>query len=243
MKKRYYIFILILVILLSACQQSIKIAKYSDWATYKKAFISPNGRVIDTGNHNISHSEGQGTGMLLAETYNDLPCFNRIWTWTRYHLQIRRDHLFAWKWNPRIHSITDLNDATDGDILIAWALLRAYRQWKISSYRYEALRIIRDIRKKLIIKTPWGLILLPGSRGFIKRTGVEINLSYWIYPALKDFANIDKQYEWNKVINTGLTLLKSARYGRWHLPPDWLFLNNMVLDHIIDIVKDLVLML
>lgn len=226
MFKRYILLVISFVFLLAGCQQPVKIAQYSDWAIYKKAFITSNGRVIDTANHNISHSEGQGTGMLLAETYNDLPCFNRIWSWTRHHLQIRRDYLFAWRWNPRIHGVTDLNDATDGDILIAWALLRASRQWEIPYYRYEALRIIRDIRRKLVLKTPWGLVLLPGARGFIKRTGVEVNPSYWIYPALKDFADVDNRYKWNKVIYTGLSLLKSARYGRWHLPPDWLFLND-----------------
>lgn len=30
------------------------------WSAYKGAFLDPGGRVIDTGNGNISHSEGQG---------------------------------------------------------------------------------------------------------------------------------------------------------------------------------------
>ena len=29
------------------------------WATYRRAFITSDGRVVDTGNAGISHSEGQ----------------------------------------------------------------------------------------------------------------------------------------------------------------------------------------
>jgi len=34
--------------------------------TYQSKFISPEGRVIDDANGGISHSEGQGYGMLIA---------------------------------------------------------------------------------------------------------------------------------------------------------------------------------
>jgi endoglucanase len=36
------------------------------WESYKSRFMMPDGRIIDTGNGNVSHTEGQGFAMLLA---------------------------------------------------------------------------------------------------------------------------------------------------------------------------------
>ena len=36
------------------------------WAAYKTRFFQPEGRIVDTGNGGVSHSEGQGYGLLLA---------------------------------------------------------------------------------------------------------------------------------------------------------------------------------
>nr|WP_301540442.1 glycosyl hydrolase family 8 [Proteus mirabilis] len=36
------------------------------WQQFKARYITPEGRVIDSANQNISHSEGQGYGMLMA---------------------------------------------------------------------------------------------------------------------------------------------------------------------------------
>ena len=38
----------------------------SDWAAYRDRFVLADGRVVDDGNGGISHSEGQGYGLLLA---------------------------------------------------------------------------------------------------------------------------------------------------------------------------------
>ena len=93
------------------------------WSAYKGAFLDPGGRVIDTGNGNISHSEGQGYGMWLAVLADNLSDFELIWSFTRTELLVRDDGLSAWKWDPRTRPhVTDINNATDGDILIAYAL-------------------------------------------------------------------------------------------------------------------------
>lgn len=41
------------------------------WESYKSRFMMPDGRIIDTGNGNVSHTEGQGFAMLLAVANND----------------------------------------------------------------------------------------------------------------------------------------------------------------------------
>lgn len=96
------------------------------WQGYKQRFVTSAGRVVDTANGQISHSEGQGYGMLLAVAANDRPTFERLWGWTRANLMVRDDQLIAWRWTPgQRPPITDMNNATDGDILIAWALRRS----------------------------------------------------------------------------------------------------------------------
>ena len=42
-----------------------------DWEAYKKRFVSPDGRVVDFLQGQISHSEGQGYGLLLAVLQDD----------------------------------------------------------------------------------------------------------------------------------------------------------------------------
>ncbi len=75
--------------------------------------------VIDDGNDGISHSEGQAYGLLLAQALGDRDAFRRIEGWTQSKLAIRPDGLMAWKWQA--DGVADLRNATDGDILRAWA--------------------------------------------------------------------------------------------------------------------------
>lgn len=204
-----------------------------DWILYKQSYVSPEGRVIDTGNAGISHSEGQGIGLLLAAHYDDRAAFDAIWQWTRATLQIRNDKLTAWKWVPGAGTgesgggnVPDRNNATDGDLFIAWALFRAGRQWNEAAYLQAGAEISRDIRAKLLGQSPHGLFLLPGELGFIKEGGATINLSYWVFPALQDLNQLDPSPEWGKLIESGLSLLHTGRFGRWQLPPDWLRLAD-----------------
>jgi len=122
------------------------------WPSYKAAFMSPDGRIIDTGNHHVSHSEGQGYGMLFAVNADDQANFAKIWQWTREHLQVRDDALLAWRYQPG-SGVTDINNASDGDILVAWALLQAGERWQKSHYIDASQQILQDIRHKLI--RPW----------------------------------------------------------------------------------------
>ena len=200
----------------------------ADWLTYQTLYISPQGRIIDTGNGRISHSEGQGTGMLLAVHYKDRAAFDRIWNWTRINLQVRDDRLLAWKWAPGdpAGGLLDRNTATDGDLLAAWALARATRLWGAARYLQAAREISRDIRAKLCRETSRGLVFLPGEQGFVNQDTVTVNLSYWVFPALRDIERIDPAPEWQRLKDSGLDLLRAGRFGRWQLPPDWLRLAD-----------------
>jgi endoglucanase len=193
----------------------------SEWQAFVARFVLPEGRVADTGNNGISHSEGQGYGMVMATAFDDRATFDRLWQWSRANLQVRDDHLFAWKWEPDAAKATDLNSASDGDILIAWGLLRASERWNDPAYRTAALEILDDIRDRLIVDTALGKTLLPGPQGFVRDDAVVLNPSYWVFPAFRDFASKHDAALWSAVIDSGRVLIGQAQFGDAGLPPDW----------------------
>jgi endo-1,4-beta-D-glucanase Y len=199
----------------------------ADWDAFKQRFVEADGRVVDDGQGAISHSEGQGYAMLLAVRYDDRTAFERLWSWTQRNLQVRDDALLAWRWDPQ-RRVSDRNNATDGDLLVAWALLRAGDRWQCTSCVADARRIARDVRQKLLRKTAHGLVLLPGMDGFEKPDGITVNLSYWIFPALREIARADPAPEWDELAATGMAMLQYSYFGRWGLPPDWLRLGERV---------------
>jgi len=74
-----------------------------------------------------------------------------------------------------------------------------------------------------------GTVILPGEIGFDKPDGLKLNLSYWIFPAIKDLAVLDPAPEWEDLKVTGLKLIAQAQYGHWRLPPNWLLLKDFSL--------------
>src|SRR3569832_1639113 len=158
-----------LVLMLAACATPPGLDR-RHWDNYQSRFISQDGRVVDTGNGGVSHSEGQGNALLMAVAFDDRARFEQLWRWPHAHLQVRDDHLFAWRWSPN-EGVTDRNNASDG---------------------------------------------------VVSEVGMVVNLSYWIFPAFKEFADVTHATEWAALEKSGLQLLGTARYGRWQLPPDWL---------------------
>lgn len=200
------------------------------WEAYRTRFMSASGRIVDTGGGAMSHSEGQGYGMLLAVAAADRQSFDRIWSWTRANLHIREDRLAAWKWNAATQGAADGNNASDGDILIAWALAEAAAYWNDPEYLADARAITKNIVTKLLkASSSHGPILMPAVRGFSendRRDGPVVNLSYWVFPAFGRLAQIEPNYDWRALSKTGLDLTDKARFGAARLPPDWLALGK-----------------
>ncbi|KXF83105.1 glycosyl hydrolase family 8 [Enterovibrio coralii] len=194
--------------------------KHWMWHTYKKSFVTDEGRVVDTANKRISHSEGQGYGMLLAVHYDDKATFNKLWVWTQNNLQRDVDELFSWKWQPSTPHVPDKNNASDGDILVAWALMRAEKQWRNEGYGRSARNIIRTLQRSHIQRLGGETILLPGAHGFTFKERTVVNPGYWVYPAFDAFSQYDKS--WERLSNSGLSILDKNLYGDAKLTPDWL---------------------
>ena len=66
------------------------------WDEWKAAYVATDGRVTDTGPRHISHSEGQGFGLVLATAANDKATFERIWHWTQTN-PVSYTHLDVYK--------------------------------------------------------------------------------------------------------------------------------------------------
>jgi endoglucanase len=199
------------------------------WAKYRDRFVAEDGRVRDTANKEISHTEGQGTAMLLAQAFDDRASFDRVWRWTQDKLRRPDSALFAWRWDPNntANPVSDSNNASDGDILIAWSLSLAARRWHDRDYTLEARRILVEIRAKLIDRKDGHLVLMPGTDGFKFKDGsVLVNPSYYIFPAFREFSHVDPSPVWPHLRRDGLALLNKARFGQWGLTTDWVTLTD-----------------
>ncbi|WP_246223285.1 glycosyl hydrolase family 8 [Alteromonas profundi] len=222
----------VLVCVLSSCTRHENTAFNNAYQGYKALFIDA-GRVVDTGNQNVSHSESQGYGMLFSVVAGDQQTFDSIWQWTQATLQ-RKDKLFSWRYVPcesaDKNCIDDDNNASDGDLLIAWALLRAAAKWDEPRYQDEATNIIKAVETSLFYQSGDYHLLLPGEFGFIHQgeekqaqDTVQINLSYWVFPAINALAKASNQPKrWQQLFDSGVSLINRARFGAHQLPPDWL---------------------
>ena len=196
----------------------------AQWAAYRASFVSPDGRVIDNANGGISHSEGQGYGLLLALAADDRATFELIRRWTVDHLQLRAGGLFAWKWDPKLGSTADRNNASDGDVLIAWALAKAAKRFGRPDYETAARRVVNTLAAGAIRPSKAGPILLPGISGFgaaDQPDGPVVNLSYWVFPAFRDFEALTPGKGWADLRRNGFSLLEASRFGPLGLPADW----------------------
>ena len=197
------------------------------WEAFKTRYIDAHGRVIDTANGGISHSEGQGYALILAAEHGDAGTFARVYGWTRRHLMLRPDGLLVWKWSPNAESrYPDTNSASDGDLLVAHGLLLAGKRFNTPRYLEAGERLAAAVRKHLIREVGPHTVLLPGPEGFSRSDGgYLVNLSYWVFPTLELLAAHTGEPAWSRLADSGRALIRSARFGGWDLPPDWLLLS------------------
>ncbi|MGC9080604.1 glycosyl hydrolase family 8 [Sulfurihydrogenibium sp.] len=184
------------IFMISLMLINFSIGQELDWQTYKNKYLKDGSYIIDPYNENRVTSEAQGYGMLLSVLYKDKETFDKLWKWTKNTLQ-REDNLFAWHWNKEIK---DINNATDGDILIAYSLKKAYEIWRDNNYKQEYEKILNSLSRLVVIikdnKYNDNYLLLPATYGFTNENyDIFIFPSYYINFALKEFGKKSKL--WN----------------------------------------------
>ena len=198
------------------------------WESWKSAYLASDGRVIDTLQQQSSHSEGQGYGMLLATAFDDAAAFRQMYLWTERHLAVRPDPLLAWRWLPgQASPVPDRNNASDGDLFYAWALVRAAARFKDRSYLVRAQEVAEALAATCIKPMPGSSdqrVLLPAAFGFNHDTHMSLNPSYYMPLAMREVAAA-----------TGVTALAAcAQHGealmheiaRDGLVPDWVDVSS-----------------
>lgn len=195
------------------------------WDSYKARFLMADGRIIDTGNNSVSHTEGQGFAMMMAVRNNDRESFDKIWGWTEKTLKNPENGLFYWRYNPvAAQPIADKNNATDGDTFIAWALLKGGTLWHNDGYLKASDAIVKALVEHNVVRFGGYQVMLPGAKGFHLNSYVNLNPSYFVFPAWQDFANRTHLMVWKDLISDGQKLLVKMRFGSTQLPADWVSL-------------------
>ena len=193
-----------------------------NWPAFKARFMAPDGRILDTGNGGVSHSEGQSYGLAMAVQAGDRAGFETIHRWTQATLARPDVALPCWRYDPRAPDpITDRNNATDGDLLIAYALAKAAERWHEPRYAARSRAIVDAVSTRLIRAVGGRMLLLPGLDGFSTAMKTTINPSYYVWPALDLFARTGQAALWRRVVDDGEALLVAARFGSRALPTDW----------------------
>lgn len=200
----------------------------AEWFVFRDRFVTPEGRIVDTGNQNVSHTEGQGWAMMSAVRADDRASFDRILGWTMATLRRPQDELFAWRFRPGAGiPVDDPNNATDGDLFIAWALLEAGERWGNRDHTAQGVAMARDMLRLLIRRAGPYTVLLPGVLGFERGDHTVVNPSYYAFPAIRALAQAVPDPAWLRVAADGVALLRNGRFGRWGLPPDWLAVRHL----------------
>ncbi|MFD1508649.1 glycosyl hydrolase family 8 [Lacimonas salitolerans] len=196
----------------------------SDWHRWKAAFLRPEGRVVDALQDKSSHSEGQGWAMLLAASHGDADSFSRMFDWTERHLAVRQDPLLSWRWRPA-DAIADYNNASDGDLFYAWALLVAARRFGVEAYARRSGELAHAIDRILVKPAPGGgLLLRPAAEKFSATDHEIVNLSYIMPLALHALGAAFDLPRLGQVADDGEALI--ARVARAGLVPDWITLDD-----------------
>ena len=201
-----------------------------EWTAYKDRFLEPSGRIVDNANGNISHSEGQGYGLLLAYLADNRGDFDTIWAFTRTEMLLRDDGLAVWRWDPAAKPhVTDANNATDGDLLIAYAAALAGRDWQRPDLTAAATAMASALVAGSIEKVGGSVLLKPANSGFgakDRSDGPVFNPSYWVFEALPVMAALVPEGPWSQLAEGGNRLIAgAAQIGASGLPPDWVSLK------------------
>lgn len=204
------------------------------WEGYKRAFVTPDGRVVRPESADDTVSEGQAYTMLRAVWMNDRETFDRCFRWTEKNLSRQAeqgDSLLAWRWAEG--DVTDWMPASDADVDYALALIFAGSKWKDaaagsnlpSGYHDKARAVLLAVLEKETFRTDSGwLVLTP----WIQHSDEPrvLNPGYFSPAHFKVFYRFTGDPRWMELADASYVLLGklTAQLGETAgvgLVPDW----------------------
>lgn len=129
------------------------------WERFWATFVTSDGMVRAAPGRPNGSSELQGDAMLQAVWMRDREAFDRLWDWTRTHLERSvpvggahpRDALYARRWDGA--GVADWTNDAGADQRIAGALMLASRTWREPAYAAAATDTLAAVLEKSAISS------------------------------------------------------------------------------------------
>lgn len=175
----------------------------------------PDGRVsrLDQGGDSVS--AGQAQAMLIAVALGERGPFERVWAWTKAHLQLR-SRLLASRWSAG--RVVDAEPATDADLDAARALLVAGHRFHVPAYTEAGLSIARAVIANETVMRGGVRVLVAGP--WARSRGV-VDPGYWAPRTLSELQAATGDRHFGQ-LEAGVIQLAAKLTSRApHLPPDW----------------------
>jgi endoglucanase len=178
-------------------------------------YVDPSGRVIRHDQGGDTVSEGQSYALLLAQVAGDAETFERVWEWTRAHLQ-QPSRLLAS--HADAGQVIDGNPASDADLVTAWALVRGEGP-DGAIRRREGGRIARATLERETVGSPGPMLLAAGP--WATGEPATLNPSYWVLGAFEALADDTGNRRWRELAAASISSARALTDEGRLLPPDW----------------------
>jgi endoglucanase len=184
-------------------------------ADFLDRYVEDDGRVVRHDQGGDTVSEGQSYALLLAQVAGERETFGRVWDWTRANL-MRPDGLLASHADDE--RVLDRNPASDGDLVTAWALLRASGPGA-GELHAHGRRMARALLEREIAAPPAPRLLAAGT--WATGPPASLNPSYWALPAFAGLADETGDGGWEELGAASLATVRALTEEGRLLPPDW----------------------
>jgi endoglucanase len=196
------------------------------WNGYASRFMDEQVRVIDHDDGDRTTSEGQAYAMFFALVANDRSRFDRLLGWTERNLASDdlQLNLPAWLWGRGSQNqwgVLDSNSASDADVWMAYALLEAGRAWNEPRYSSLGRALAGRIAANETAELPnFGMVLLPGAKGFRQGDVYRLNASYLPLQLFVRLAQLDPGGPWRQIADRIPALVQNSAPNGF--ATDWL---------------------
>ena len=195
----------------------------SKYNSYKTHFLKTSGSysyILATGTgpsgNGITISEAHGYGMIIFALMDDKTTFDRMNAFRKAHPSRNGNGLMAW-YIANVGQVPhDGNNATDGDLDIAYALLLAHKKWGGDVYLAEAKTLIAAIKQNNMRTNNYRTKL-----GDWDNSSDNTRSSDWMPGHFRAFAKATNDNFWNQAADMVYTLFGQVANSNTGLVPDF----------------------
>ncbi len=183
-------------------------------------------------------SEGIGYGMMMSVLMEDWPTFNGIWIYSKAYRESpyaghtpEKPGLMPWltsTFNWGGYGVLDESSATDADLDIGASLIIAWLKTGNEAYKADALNLINALWQDEI--NPANLMILSGDTPMWHTADPVYNLCYFSPVAIRLFAMVDPNHDWNGVLNAMYDYMAKVQAAGTGVFPDWSNTAGMAVD-------------